>query len=846
MQPPPRPPPPPPRAPRPHATPPTGESRLLAVRWWAVVLLGTAALGAALSQLAGTGQAAQGPVLATGAATLLAALLPMPRGLAWLAAAIAQVLVLLLLLMQGPEAATLAAALAGVGRVGSGGLRPADAGLARLLARPLGAAAAMGLAGTLFLAAWTGLGPLGAGAQALLLPLVLGAAVLHGVLGQLLTTGPAASGAGLADTARRHAAAAVLAGILSLVFQAAGVGVLAGALPLSGVLILVWLWAGRPAPPQHSPARPGTPGGEPRFQRAFSHAAIGMALVSVDGVVLQANLALCRLLGLDEADLVGRRFLAFVHPEDAVPLDGQWRALRAGERVDVAAEIRLQGADGEPVFVALHSGFFADRDPGASDLILQVQDMTARRLAEAKLHHMAYHDGLTSLANRIRFGHCLAQALQRCRLEPGYQFAVMYLDFDRFKLINDTLGHSAGDRFLTLVAQRVRAQMRPVDTVGRLGGDEFAILVDGLGDERTVKAMATRLQATLAAPYMLDGTEVTTTASIGITFSRVGYDAPGDVLRDADIAMYRAKAAGRGQVALFDAGLRAQLAARVDLERELDLALAQQQFALVFQPIFDLETGRVDSLEALVRWHHPTRGAVGPDEFITIAEDAALIGRLTDWVIAAACAQMRRFDDEQALLRPPHLHVNVSGADLCRADFVAQVAAALRSHRLAPAQLTLEVTEATLTQRRDGALEAMGRLRELGVGLSVDDFGTGSSSFAYVAALPITSLKIDRTLVQRLQDGAPEAEVVKAIVMLGHGLGKRVVAEGVETPQQLARLRALGCTLGQGYLMSRPLSAGRAAAALVAEQRWPASDARPSDFDRFVPTGFHDTLPTVH
>jgi diguanylate cyclase (GGDEF)-like protein len=434
---------------------------------------------------------------------------------------------------------------------------------------------------------------------------------------------------------------------------------------------------------------------------------------------------------------------------------------------------------------------------------------------------------LESLANRIRFGDRLAQAIVRCRRQPGYEFAVMYLEFDRFKLINDTLGADAGDRFLSLVAQRIRAQAGPGDTVGWLGADEFAILVDDLGDAGMLLAMAERLHRALAAPHALDGTEVGGCASIGITLGRVGYDTPGDVLRDADIALARAKAAGRGCTAIFDTGSQAPPGPHPHLERDLRRALEQaleqtlepvtghaagqspgrapEQLGLVFQPIYDLASGRAHSFEALIRWQHPERGLVPPDTFIPVAAQSVLMDRLTDWVLARACAQLRVLQRGVAPGTPrPRLHVNIAGSDLARPGFVSQVAMVLLVNGLDPAQLTLEIAETLLLQRVEGVRETMGRLRELGVGLAVDQLGTGYSSLAHLSTLPLTSLKIDRSFVQQLGTGPQDAEVLRGFITLGQALGRTVIAEGIETPAQLARLRELGCVLGQGYLLARP------------------------------------------
>jgi diguanylate cyclase (GGDEF)-like protein/PAS domain S-box-containing protein len=838
--------------------------------WWCVVALGALALAWSLWRVATMPGTLGLQVLAGCVVTMLAGLFPVRIPGSNNSFAAGEIFIILLLLVYGPEAAVLAAAC----ETGVGALRTSKRWTSRIIS-PAASALSMLLMGSAMHALIALLLPATALGEAGVLLLAMTFSVAHFLLNMLLITTvlqlkksqPLDLGAFFASfgwVGTTCAASALIAGLLYLAFKTTGIGVMAGAVPIIIVLLVMLHYHFRQRESDDTAQRlrieaaereaeqaarhlQALQASEQRFHSAFSHAAIGMALVQPDGRVLQVNAALCALLGADEAALLGRPFQAVVHADDVPALQRQWRAVGAPEGSDATVELRCLRAGGQVLHVALHSGQFADADADEPCLILQVQDITARRQAEAQLQHIAYHDGLTALANRIRFGQCLAQAIERCRAEPGYAFAVMYLDFDRFKLINDTLGHSAGDRFLTQVAQRIRAQVRPCDTVGRLGGDEFAILVDNLGDEAALLSMAERLQQVLAQPYALDGTEVTSSASIGITFSSVGYDAPGDVLRDADIAMYRAKAAGRARTALFDASLRAQLASQVNLERDLRRALDQEQLSLAFQPIYDLATGRVDSFEALVRWQHPERGAVPPSTFIPIAEESSMIGDVTAWVLRSACAQLRTF--ERGLPAGhvrPRLHVNVSGTDMCRANFVAQVASALLGNGLEPGQLTLEITESTLMQRLADALDVMARLRELGVGLSVDDFGTGYSSLAYLSTLPITSLKIDRSFVQRLQDKTSDAEVVKAVITLGHALGKTVIAEGIETPDQLAQLRALGCSLGQGYLLARPLSPDAAASVVAVERRWPGPDAAPSEFARFVPTGFGDAPLTLH
>ncbi len=825
-------------------------NRKAAVYWWVMVLLGAVVLVHSAAWVAGQTLSIQIQVLFGCAVAMLAGLFPVRIPGSKNSFAAGEVFIMLLLLMHGPEAAALAAA----GEAVVGSARTSKRWTSWLVS-PSTAGVSMLLTGSALHALIVAIALPGALGEAIVLMLAMVFAICHFLLNTLLITlvvhlkrnEPLRLQAFIASfgwVGITYAGSALIAGLLYLAFKATGVGVMAGAVPIIIVLLVmlhyhfrqresddaahrVRIEAAEREAAQAARHLAELQDSEQRFHSAFAHAAIGMALVSTGGQVLQANPALCSLLGCAEQDLLGQDFKTFLHPDDVGLLTRQWVSLLGEGGKDATAELRCRRANGQTVVVAMHSGYFSDRDASTPCLILQLQDITARRDAEAKLHHIAYHDSLTSLANRVRFGACLAEAIARCQTQPDYQFAVMYLDFDRFKLINDTLGHSAGDRFLTIVAQRIRDQVRPMDTVGRLGGDEFAILVENGGDETATMAMAERLLASLSTPYSLDGTEVNSSASIGITFSSIGYHTPGDVLRDADIAMYRAKAAGRARIALFDASLRAQLAVQVHLERDLRRAIEQQQLTLAFQPIFDLATGRVDSFEALVRWTHPERGPIPPATFIPIAEDSAVIGPLTDWVLGSACSHLKSFQSQRPGQSKPRLHVNVSGTDMCRASFVAQVATALLSNGLEPSQLTLEITESTLMHRLDSALDVMGQLREIGVGLSVDDFGTGYSSLAYLSTLPITSLKIDRSFVSRLEDEAKDAEVVRAVITLGHALGKSVIAEGIETPEQLTKLRALGCSLGQGYLLARPLSADMAATT-VRMARLDAAPARTS------------------
>jgi diguanylate cyclase (GGDEF)-like protein len=447
--------------------------------------------------------------------------------------------------------------------------------------------------------------------------------------------------------------------------------------------------------------------------------------------------------------------------------------------------------------------------------ILQLHDITSRRQAESRLQHIAYHDSLTDLANRSCFQERLSVAVERSRTDDSVRFAVLFLDLDRFKVVNDSLGHLAGNELLREVAGRLRACVRrPCDLVARLGGDEFAILLDGLHATEDGLRLADRLLAALMRPVGLCGTEVVPGASIGITFSDLGYRTVDEVLRDADLAMYAAKAAGRGRVVLFDQSMHEHIADKLALEADLRRAIGGGQLSLAFQPIFDLEPYRLIGFEALARWVHPERGPISPAVFVALAEESGHIEALTRWVIDQASRQLADWQATHREARRLGMHVNISGRDLAQPGLVAHVRRVLRRYRLNPALLTLEITETTLMGQLDVSLQALKRLRAVGVHFSIDDFGTGYSSLAYLSSLPIDSLKIDRSFVMGMSTQPGNVEIVRAVATLGRSLGKRVIAEGIETPDQLETLRELGVPCGQGYLLSRPLPAEQVPALL--------------------------------
>jgi diguanylate cyclase (GGDEF)-like protein/PAS domain S-box-containing protein len=547
-----------------------------------------------------------------------------------------------------------------------------------------------------------------------------------------------------------------------------------------------------------------------RFHSAFTQASIGMAIVSADGRVLQVNQALCALLGYDEPQLLRRLFSVLLHPADAALLDRHVTDVWSKSKEAFSIDLRCVGGDQRDIWVSLHCALFDDSASTNAGLIFQLHDITSRRRAEGELHHIAYHDTLTDLANRNCFQERLRIAVERGERDPRFTFAVMYLDLDRFKTVNDSLGHPAGDELLKEVARRLRECVRAQDLVARLGGDEFAILLEEIARREDVIELGARLLHALEKPACIEGTEIRPLASIGITFSEFGHRTPETILRDADIAMYKAKADGKGRMTLFDASLHEQLGYKLQLEADLRHAIAEGQLSLAFQPLFDLEPYRLNGFEALARWVHPVRGVISPGVFIPLAEETGNIQALTAWAIEAAVRQLALWRAAVPDAGDLVMHVNVSGKDLSQQHLVPHVRDVLKRHRLPPRLLTLEITESMLMEQREQALSSLAELRHLGVKLSIDDFGTGYSSLAYLSTLPFDCLKIDRSFVIGMHKSAQNVEIVRTILSLGRALNKQVIAEGIETHDQLMRLKELGTPVGQGYLLARPLEASQA------------------------------------
>ncbi len=559
-----------------------------------------------------------------------------------------------------------------------------------------------------------------------------------------------------------------------------------------------------------------------RFTAAFSHAAIGMAIVRPDGGMAQVNQALCTLLGRPEAELLGQRFSDLLHPGDAELFRRRKEALAGSAGEAFSTELRCRTGPGRETWVSLHCGRFKDPAEDRSGLIYQLHDITSRRLAEGELQHIAYHDSLTDLANRSCFNERLAVAVERSSADAGQRFAVLFLDLDRFKVVNDSLGHTAGNALLREVARRLTDSVRPGDLVARLGGDEFAVLLEQVNAPDDAMALAQRLLAALSSPMTINGTELQPGASIGLTLSDLGYRSADEVLRDADLAMYAAKAAGRQRVALFDQSMHQRIAEKLKLEGDLRRAIGEGQLSLVYQPLYDLAPFRLSGFEALARWVHPERGHISPDVFINLAEESGHIEALTAWVIDQAVGQLARWQAADAAMADLDMHVNISGRDLANPALQPLVRDVLLRHGVPARALTLEITETTLMGKLAVAMDTLYALRALGIKFSIDDFGTGYSSLAYLSTLPIDSLKIDRSFVMGMDRQPQNVEIVRAVVTLGRSLGKKIIAEGIESAEQLTTVKALGVHVGQGYLLSRPLRPELVPALFAARMAEPA------------------------
>ncbi|HYG74396.1 MAG TPA: EAL domain-containing protein [Planctomycetota bacterium] len=496
-----------------------------------------------------------------------------------------------------------------------------------------------------------------------------------------------------------------------------------------------------------------------------------------------------------------------VHPQDVDHVNKELSAHLDGHKQQFYCEYRIQHKNGTMRWV-LTRGMAVRDDEGVPCRIAGSQsDITPRKLMELHLRHDAMHDALTGLPNRALFVDRLKQAIARSQRSTTYQFAVLLLDIDKFKLVNDSLGHSFGDHLLIEFSRRVKAIQRSTDTVGRLGGDEFVVLLEEVNGLEGANLVAQRIHDEFKAPLMIDGRQMFVTTSIGVVLGRSRYERADDVLRDADTALYQAKAAGRGRHEAFNSGMHMKVLTLLDLENELRNAVQDcSQFLLNYQPILSLENSSVIGFEALVRWNHPARGLVSPMQFIPLAEDTDLITPITYWVLETACRQFKEWERSAGQDLPLYVSINLSGRTFAQEDLASRVAEIIRKSDVDPRRIHLEITEGSLMKNPELALATLSKFKEMNIGLMVDDFGTGYSSLSYLHRLPLDVLKIDRSFIEDMQTDSRNMQIVRTMALLAERLGLKMVAEGIETEEQQRSLKAMRCQLGQGYLFSKPVS----------------------------------------
>jgi diguanylate cyclase (GGDEF)-like protein/PAS domain S-box-containing protein len=570
-----------------------------------------------------------------------------------------------------------------------------------------------------------------------------------------------------------------------------------------------------------------------RFQSLVQNSADVNMIVSTDGRIVYESPAAERVLGFVGAGRVGHSAWDEVHAADRPRAQQLLADVLRTSGGQATTELRVNHADGTQRDVEFVLKNLVD-DPAVGGVVVNYRDVTERRKLEDELRHQAFHDSLTGLANRALFIDRLQHAMERQR-GFGHPLAVLFLDLDDFKTVNDSLGHGEGDRLLVGVAERLRGVLRGGDTVARMGGDEFAVLVEDATDDDAPMEVGSRLLASLQAPFEIHGKELYVRASLGVASWDSSDDTAEDLIRNADMSMYTAKANGKNRIAAFEPGMHQAALARLALRGDLERAVERHEFFLHYQPIVRLADGAITGVEALLRWQHPARGVVGPLEFIPVAEETGLIVPLGMWVLETACRQLAMWDAVDAT-KGLRMNVNVSVRQVQRPEFVAEVRATLAATGVEPARVTLEFTESVIMRDTENTLATLDALKAVGVRLAIDDFGTGYSSLSYLRRFPIDELKIDRSFVATMALERGQLAVVRSVVRLGETLGLDTIAEGVEDVQQLASLRTLRTSLGQGFLFSRPVDAADIPALIAERPRAavPAPDTRRASLRRRV------------
>ena len=553
--------------------------------------------------------------------------------------------------------------------------------------------------------------------------------------------------------------------------------------------------------------------GQEHFRSLVQNSSDVITLIGRDGIIRYQSASVERILGYTEAELVGKPFGDLVHPEDHTQM---LRKIEEAINIvgpPIAIEGRLRRADESycPAEVTITNLLEL---PAVRGLVLNTRDVSERKALEDKLTHQAFHDSLTNLPNRAAFRIHLDHALQK---DTERRIAVLFLDLDDFKTVNDTMGHDVGDQLLAAVGARIASTLRPGDTVARLGGDEFAVLLNNMEDEQIAARVAERITRQLAPPFAIGGKEISMQASIGIAGLVSGQEAAEELIRNADVAMYIAKSKGKARYVEYEASLAKAAVDRMELQHDMEVALQEKQFVLHYQPVVILESGAIHSVEALVRWNHPRRGLLNPADFITIAEQSGMIVELGRWVMQQAARDGRRWQ-----VRYPstpamaiQVSVNLSGRQLQRSDVIKEVIDAVDAAGLEPQSLILELTESVLMADTEPVARTLQELRSLGFRLALDDFGTGYSSLGHLRDFPVDILKMDGSFVAGIGSGLADGAILRAVIGLANTLGLMTIAEGIERQEQLAALNAMGCHAGQGFFFSKPLDYARMDALLA-------------------------------
>lgn len=530
----------------------------------------------------------------------------------------------------------------------------------------------------------------------------------------------------------------------------------------------------------------------------FSNDLLGT--IAFGGIIQHINPAWEKILGYKTSELIGKSLNEITHPDDLPNNKEEARKLRQGK--SISSESRLICEDGSFRWISWNA------TPIVSEQISYVvgRNITERKIAERVLEHNALFDTLTNLPNRTQFMNHLQKAIQHYEEDSTRGFAMLFLDLDRFKIINDGLGHLIGDKLLIAIADRIKAVLRPGDIVARLGGDEFTLLIHNVKEVSDATNVAERIQKHLSNPFKLDNYEVFTSASIGIIISDKTNRTPEDFLRDADSAMYRAKDSGKARYEIFDQEMLTHNMNLLQVETDLRKAIERNEFRVFYQPIICLQTGELKEFEALIRWQHPQYGLVSPQEFVGIAEETGLIIQIGKWILEEACRQTKLWQQTLPGQQNISISVNLSSKQLMHPALISQVKDVLEQTRLNPKYLKLEVTESTVMENSETALNVLNELTSLGISISTDDFGTGYSSLSYLHQFPFKRIKIDRSFIGKMDTDLKSQAIVRTILMLAENLGIEVVAEGIENINQLKKLQTLGCALGQGYLFSKPVS----------------------------------------